>query len=353
MHDDGRSLHALTWTVWALAAAATLQLAPSPVYVTLVLAVCAVVVSAHGRDTGLARAFPLLVALGVSFGLVRIALAALTTHSGTDVLFATPSFTLPRLLGGFAVGGTVELPVVLQVAAEAFLIVGIMAVFGAFNAVVSHAELVQAAPRAFYEPGLVVTVALAFVPSTIATVQRVREADRARTGGTTRRRGRMLRLLVPVLENGMEQAMALAESMDSRGYGHEPAGPGDRAAGWTTLLALVALAAAFCALVGGATDVALVLGAVAGAAVVVAVASASRQSARPRYRVRRMTTADRVVAVGALLAPVVLAVLAGADEGSLSWRPSPLRVPGFHPLAGLAVLLLAVPALATTRTARS
>ena len=58
-----------------------------------------------------------------------------------------------------------------------------MAVFGAFNAIVSHYELVQSSPRAFHELGVVTTVALAFVPSTIESVSAVREADRARTGG--------------------------------------------------------------------------------------------------------------------------------------------------------------------------
>src|SRR5207253_8636159 len=112
-------------------------------------------------------------------------------------------FSRPRMLGGFRVGGTVVLPVVLQSATEGFAVVGIMAVFGAFNAVVSHYELVRAAPRAFFEPGLVLTVALAFVPSTVAAVSAVREADRARTGGRVVRRGRLVRLTVPILETGM------------------------------------------------------------------------------------------------------------------------------------------------------
>jgi energy-coupling factor transport system permease protein len=343
--QDRRSLHALTWAVWAVCAAACVELAPSPVYVALVLAVCGVVVAAHGGDSALARAFPLLVAVGVSFGLVRIALAVATTHAGTDVLFSTPAFTLPRILGGFTVGGTVELPVLLQVSAEAFAVVGIMGVFGAFNAVVSHAELVQSSPRAFYEPGLVVTVALAFVPSTIATIQRVREADRARTGGTVHRRGRMLRLLVPVLENGMEQAMALAESMDARGFASAPARPQERAAGWSIVVALVALGGAFVALVGRANAAAVVLAVVAVGALLFAIGVASRAATRPRYRRRPVTRVDRVTAATVLLAPVGLALLALAGEPTLAWTAAPLRTPGFEPLAALAIAALAVPAV--------
>ena len=81
------------------------------------------VVSAHRLDTTLARAFPILVGLGVAFALLRVLLTALTTHSPTidgppEYLWLTlPSFGLPRLLGGFTVGGTIEGDVVLYAAA--------------------------------------------------------------------------------------------------------------------------------------------------------------------------------------------------------------------------------------------
>src|SRR4029077_7946981 len=98
---------------------------------------------------------------------------------------------------------------------------------------------------AFYELGLVVTVALAFVPTTLGAVHSVREADRARTGGRVGRRGPLLRLIVPILESGMERAVALAESMDARGFSRQPAAPTERAAGWSTLVALLALSGSF------------------------------------------------------------------------------------------------------------
>ena len=125
----------------------------------------------HGLDTPYARAFPTLLGVGVVFASLRMLLTAVTTHGGPGpTLFTTPQFSLPDALGGFTVGGPIELPILLQSAMEGFVVVGVIAVFGAFNAVVSHYELVQSAPRAFYEIGLVVTVALAFVPSTIGAI---------------------------------------------------------------------------------------------------------------------------------------------------------------------------------------
>jgi len=159
---------ALAWLAWAIAAAACVQLAPSPVMLTLVIAVCWLVVEAHAPDGPYRRAFPALIALGVVFGLFRVTIAALTTHNGIDVWFVLPHFTMPDILGGFTVGGSVEAGVVLQSLASSYTVVGMMAVFGAANALWSHYELVQSTPRAFHELGVVVTVALAFVPATIA-----------------------------------------------------------------------------------------------------------------------------------------------------------------------------------------
>ena len=56
-----RPWHSVTWLVWAIAATATLQIAPSPVYVALVIAIATLVVSTYGLDTPYARAYPILV----------------------------------------------------------------------------------------------------------------------------------------------------------------------------------------------------------------------------------------------------------------------------------------------------
>jgi energy-coupling factor transporter transmembrane protein EcfT len=340
-----RPYHAVTWFVWALAGTASIQMASSPVYVALVIGIAWLVVSAYALPGPFARAFPILLALGVVFALLRVVLMALTTHGGVDVLFATPSFTMPDFLGGFTVGGSIDLPIVLQAANEGLVIIGVIAVFGAFNAVASHFELVQALPRAFYEIGLVIVVSLAFVPSTVTAVGDVREADRARTGGRVVRRGRLLRQLVPVLESGLERAVTLAESMDSRGFAHGGASPRDRIAGWCGVVSLVALASSFVALIARSTTAAalLALGGVVG--LLAAVRLASVGEARVRYRRRRLAAADWWMMAGAVAAPVTLAVLSLAGDDSLTWAPSPLRWPSLHVLPVLALLGLLTPLL--------
>ncbi|MET0627901.1 MAG: hypothetical protein ABW033_05540 [Acidimicrobiia bacterium] len=336
--------HAGVWLAWAFAAATCVELAPSPVYVALIIGIAGLAVSLHARPGPYAKAFPLLVGVGVFFAVARTALTALTTHGIGEAMFTAPEFTLPRLLGGFTVGGAIELHVVLQSLVEGFAIVGVMAAFGAFNSVVSHSELIQSTPRAFYEVGLVVVVALAFVPSTLNAIADVREADRARTGGKVVRRGRLLRQVVPVLELGMERAVTLAESMDARGFARAGAGSRDHAAGWCGVLSLLALGGGFVALVGDRRTLAAILGLLGAIGLVSAVLLTSSGTARVRYRPRRMTTFDWCMVVVVLAAPVTMAVCSLTGDDSLVWfAERTLQWPTLHVGPALALFPLLAP----------
>ncbi len=342
-YQSDRPWSAITWVVWALAAAATIQLAPNPVYVVLVIAITWLVVVEHGLDGPYAKAFPILVGAAVFFAVLRVVLIGLTTHGNQDVLFTTPSFTMPEMLGGFTVGGATTAPVLLQAGSEGLVIVGIIAVFAAFNAVVSHYELIQATPRAFYELGLIVIVALCFVPSTIEAIRDVREADRARTGGKTVRRGRLVRQVIPVLERGLEKAITLAESLDSRGFAHSGATARARGAGWIGVVALIALGSSFTALVARENTVAIVLGGIGVIGILFAIAIASKETGRIRYRPRSLTIFDRSCIAICLLAPILIIVLSIAGDNTLTWTPSPVRWPAFDILPALALIALLAP----------
>ena len=106
-------LHALTWLVWAAAAAACVQLAPNPLYVALVLAIAALVVSTHRLDTQLARAFPLLVGLGAGLfavyaprSIMRRLLVLVLLVMAQGLLGAVQFFTgVPAVLVAFHVAG--------------------------------------------------------------------------------------------------------------------------------------------------------------------------------------------------------------------------------------------------------
>ena len=329
-----------------------MQIAPNPLYVGLIVVICALLVGLHRTDRVLSRAFPILVMLGVVFALVRITLTVLTTHgSGGTVLATLPQGTLPRLLGGFTVGGTIEAPILAQAVADAVPIIGIMAAFGAFNAVVAHHELLRSVPQAFHEPALIVTIAITLVPATIRAVHDTREADHARSG-VGRRRGRVRRTLLPVLETGMERAVGLAESMDSRGFARRRPNHLEHVASWITLASLLALAGAFLALVAREQRSATVLAVTGAMAMAAAVLLTSKASEVTRYRPRRLRPVDLAVMAASAAAPVILGIVAATDDSSLRWVTDPLGTPtvAVVPLAAM-TLLLAPAVVAAKQTA--
>lgn len=336
-------LHAITWALWALSAALTVQVAPNPVYAAVVVGIAFLVVETHRLDGPTVRAFPVLVGLAVAFAVLRVVLTALTTHGVGDVLFTLPEATLPKVLGGFTVGGTIEAPVVALAAAEGLAVIGVIAAFAAFNAVASHAELLQVAPRAFHEPGLIVTVALAFVPATLAAIEAAREADLARTGGEVVRRGRLTRLVIPVVETGLEHAIALAESMDARGFARSGTTALDRLAGWLGLGGLLALASSFLALIGRANATSIALAATGTALLVAAVVAASAGPRPTRYRPRRLARLDVLVMAVVLVCPIGVCVLAVQGHHSLRWSTSPLLFPPVSPVMLVLLGFLAAP----------
>jgi energy-coupling factor transport system permease protein len=191
-------------------------------------------------------------------------------------------------------------------------------------------------------------LAPAFVPSTLSAIADVREADRARTGGRVVRRGRLLRQLVPVLELGMERAVTLAESMDARGFARAGAGPRDHIAGWLGVGSLLSLGGSFVALVGESRTVAAILGLAGAIGLGCAVLLASSGTQRARYRPRRMTAADWLVALATLAAPVAMAVCSLAGANSLFWYTSPLRWPTLDFVPALALLPLLIPVMTRT-----
>ncbi len=339
-------LHALCWLAWALSATVCVLVARNAVYVVIVVLIAALCVEMHGLGNAISRAFPVFIGLAVIFALMRVALDALTGHvDGNHAWFVTPSFDLPAIFGGLQLGGQIQREVVLASSADAIVVVAIIAIFGAWNAVVSHHELLQMIPRAFRELGLVIAIALTFVPSTVEAVRSVREADTARTGGA--RRGRASRTFVSVLQTGLDRALSLGDSLDSRGFGHH--GNTDRAERTAVsflAIALVAVGATGAALVSNASRVASLMLIIATLAIGGAVISGSRAATRTRYRPRPFRKLDVIIALVATAAPVALAITASITGAALTWIPRDFEMPEFNLAIGASLLLLVAPAFA-------
>jgi energy-coupling factor transport system permease protein len=183
-------VHPAAWIVWATCAGLIAFTTTDPFYLGLVVAVSWFVYTAQRVAGPSERSFRVFAVAGLVTMAVRTALVLFGTVDAGSVAFA---------------------------ALEGARLATLLIVFGTFNAVTDPFGVVRLAPRRFHEPALAAALALSIAPRTIAMVGRVREAQRLR--GMPSGWRALPTLAVPVLETGMEEAVTLAESMDSRGHG--------------------------------------------------------------------------------------------------------------------------------------
>lgn len=92
---------------------------------------------------------------------------------------------------------------------------------GLANSLANPRRLLKATPSALYEVATAFVIALNLAPQLISSAKRVQLSNQLRS--TTKKKGGGLRLLPSILEDALESSMALAASMDARGFGRQGA----------------------------------------------------------------------------------------------------------------------------------
>ena len=124
---------------------------------------------------------------------------------GDTVLLHLPDW-LPLL------GGPVTLESLAYGATNGLTLTVIFGGFAVLNRVTPVRDLVQFAPRAFHEAGVVLSIAFTFIPQTTRSLARIREAQAVR-GHRARGLRDWLPIVVPLLVSGLERSVGLAEAM--------------------------------------------------------------------------------------------------------------------------------------------
>jgi len=344
----GLRFNSVVWLVWLVAAA--LAVSSNPLLNLLVLAQVVLVALACHTDKPVSRAFGLFAWLAVVLVAVRTLLSAIPVGGityGETPLFTLPTLQLPIWVGGLNVGGVATLEMIASGFVQGLKFATLVLVFAAFNAVADHYALLRRTPRALFHAGLVVNIALTFVPHMVLQLQAIRDAQRVR-GHRFRTMRDALPLIVPLLAGGLERSLQLAEAMDSRGYGRTTSPR--RTPIWAQLLGVGALTllgvGLYFLFIGDGRGV---ITSGAGAAVTaLALRMMGRAAPRTRYRRERWHRRDTlvVVACGVLIIGVV--ALRATGSGGLIYTTLPrFTLPPFEPIAGMLLLLLGTPALIT------
>ncbi|MGV8978550.1 MAG: energy-coupling factor transporter transmembrane protein EcfT [Cellulomonas sp.] len=307
--ERGRSVHPLAWWGWALGIAVALTRITAPATVALMLAATVLVVVVRRDDSPWARAFGAYLVLGVVVVLARVAFyVVFGLKTGGPVLLDLPSVPLPSWAAGVALLGPVVLTGLRDAAYGGLRLAALIVCFGAANALANPKRALRCLPASLDRMGTAVVIAVTVSPQLVTSLARVRRAQRLRGLDVHGVRGALTGAL-PVLQDGFDGALALAASMDSRGYARSTP---ERSDPRVTAALLVALLAATIGAYGllDATSPAwlgaplLVVGAVVavGGSVL-----AGRRSRRTRYRPDPWRLQETVVAgCGAATALVVL-----------------------------------------------
>lgn len=336
-------MHPKAWVIWLLAAVVPAFTMRNPLYLILVLGAAWVVYLTLGR-TAVGASWGSFVKVGLFFLAVSLVFNTLSTHVGQHVLFRLPA-AWP------IVGGAITLEAAVAGLVNGLALLTILVVFATFNAGVDHYQLLRSIPAFLFQVGVVLSIAITFVPHMVWSAQEIRQVQRIR-GHRFRGVGDLLPLVLPLLANSLERAIQLAEAMEARGFGSIA----DSASRRRVLALQIGLVGALLAVLGGLSVLSFFSGqrqwgwvVIGGGAIgaLVIFGTWGRLSRRTSYRRVPWTWRDTaVVATSAgALAALALAQLAGIE--ALAYNPfSPHGLwPAFDARLGMVLLGLALPAV--------
>ena len=213
----------------------------------------------------------------------------------------------------------VSLNEVLAATTEGMRLVAILFAVAMASTLANPRNLLRVVPSGLYEVATAIVVALNLAPQLGPSLLRVRRAAALR--GRSRGLGSFAAIVIPTLEDALEQSLALAASMVRRGFGARPGesiGAGSRRlrgfSGALVLSGLAGLAAGCISLVSFGTNWLAALAGGAGlAALVLGIRGRGGRTSRTTFARLRFGLADglaltltTLVCVACLAMPVVL-----------------------------------------------
>ncbi len=341
-HRIPRALHPVAWWMWAIALAWCATRTTDILLLATIVAVVAFVVAARRPAVAWSRSFATYLRIGAFVIVVRVVFQMLFgARVPGDVLFTLPSVALPEWAAGVSLGGPVTVQALLGSFAQGLRLAAVIACFGAASSLASPSRLLRSLPGFLHEAGVAVTVAVSFAPQAAQSAARVREARRLR-GLRDRGPRAWAASAMPVLESALDRAVALAASMDSRGYGRRGSVRNRRSSAVVLGIGAVALAVGAFAVLDPSTPgwmgypVLVVAVALCGIAVV----SGSRAGLRTRYRPDPWSISEWLVIASGIVAVIgVLAQSSIGDALSPDWYD--LGAPTI-PIVAIAAVVCAV-----------
>lgn len=333
-----RQIESRAWIVWGVGMMVPILMARHPLLILEMLIIaCAVrsVWSSQGR-----KGWNWLVGLASVFVIVGVLFNALTVHSGDRVLFTMPE-TIPL------VGGVVTLNAIVYGIVSGLAILTLVLVGTTVGAGLVWADLMRTMPPRLAPLAVAGSVAWAFLPSAAQAFQEIRESQTAR-GHRVRGVRDLTALVVPLLGGGLERALMMSESLETRGFGASALTTTSRSTMRWLLIGFIGsgLLAAYAMTVG---QVALgIWSAVVAIGFLLVVARTGEDPAfvPTRYRSAHWTRTDSGIVACSILGVMVFLWRRWVSPESVIFNPYPtLTWPASDPWMLLGIALLMIPAL--------
>lgn len=214
-----RLIHPMAWWVWALGIAGTVSLTTNLYVLAMALVVLCFVVAQRRGASPWARAFPIYFILCGWIVVYRVVMHILVgAKIGQQELFSIPSIDLPEWAAGINVFGTVYAEGLLMSATQGLVLGTMIVAVGAANSLADPKKLVKALPGALGDLGTAIVIGISIAPQMAESAYRIHRARTLRGDDTGGIRG-FARILMPVFQDTLDRSLALASSLDARGYG--------------------------------------------------------------------------------------------------------------------------------------
>lgn len=346
-----RAVHPGAWWLWAIGLAVAVSQTTNPLVLLLAASAVTFVVMARRSNSPWARAFVLYAVLGAFIIGLRMVLHVLVGLKWGEVtVLPLPHIELPSWAAGINLLGDVGLEGLLAAVFEGMRLATMILCVGAANALADPKRLLAALPGALQEIGTAIVVAISVAPQLAESVRRVHRARLLR-GDEARGLRALRRVAMPVLEDTLERSMALAASMDSRGYGRrgEVSPARHRTTGFLTLGGLLGMTVGSYGLLDGESPgwvglPVLLLGVCLGG---LGLHSGSRSVSRTTYRPSPWRIPETATAVCGALVAVSAFASSQWESVALTMPLSPLSPPPLPWLLTLGIVTATLPAVLT------
>lgn len=213
--------HPLTWMIWTLSASLVALLTRNPVY----LIILSLIIYSLGRRVAKSRRFPSTLRLYVAIMLVTTAMNFVFSRAGATILFQLP-------IRG--IGGPYTLEALAFGAAAGVQIATVLLIMVFFSQVVAPQDILRRTPIGFYPLGVTASIGFSFAPRIRQSLSDLQEAYQIR-GYSSRGWRDYHKLMTPLVILSLENSIAIAESLVSRGWSRIEYKRGLVLAGWTAI----------------------------------------------------------------------------------------------------------------------